>query len=71
VTPLPDRWRIHIVKPVAEAEEGQTLIDRGDLFRLEFAEHAPDTALIDGSQMVDPRKGLFCETALARGELRL
>src|ERR1017187_10685923 len=59
------------MKPFANAEEGrQPLIDRRHLWACQLSEHAPDPALIDGSQMIDQREGLPGESALA-GRQRL
>ena len=66
-----DWWRARIVKPVAEAEEqGQPLVERGQLPRRKLAKHAPDPPLVNRSQMVDEREGLPGEAALARAALR-
>jgi hypothetical protein len=52
-------------------EERQPVIDGRDLFTRKLAEHAPDPSLVDGSQMVDEREGLFGEAARAGREGRI
>ena len=70
--PSLDRWRTRALKPYTETEEGhQPFINRGDLFPRDFAEHAPDSALVDGSQVVDQRERPFREAALPRREFRI
>ena len=60
------------MKPVSETQENrQPLIDGRDLFTCKLTERAPDSALVDRSQMVDQREGLLGEAAPARREWRV
>jgi hypothetical protein len=49
----------------------QPLIDRSNLFARKFAEHEPDTPLVDRSQMIDYREGLLAESTLSSHEGRI
>jgi hypothetical protein len=57
-----DRWHTRRTQPISKSQEDrQFLIDGCHLFPSEFAKYAPDPPLIDGSQMVNRRGGLFDE----------
>jgi hypothetical protein len=54
---LLDQWPTVGAKPVFEAEKDrQPLIDRKDLAGRQFAEHAADPPLVDGSKLIDERE---------------
>lgn len=54
---LLDRLAAGAAKPVFEAEKGrQALIDGKDLTGRQFAEHAADPPLVDGSKVIDQRE---------------
>jgi hypothetical protein len=52
-------------------EDGQALIYSRHFVPRQFAEYAPDPALINGSQMIDERERIFREAAWAGRERRI
>jgi hypothetical protein len=60
------------MKPIAKAQKDrQSLINGSHLCLSKLTKHAPDSPIVDGSQMVNQREGFLGEAARAGREGRI